>query len=212
MTILVTGYEPFGDHEENPTAALARRLDGERVAGREVVGRVLPVAFGVAADRLAGLFDEHEPDCLLSMGLAAGRAGVSVERVGVNVNDAAGTPDNADADPRDERIDPEGPDAYFSTLPVVGVVEALLDAGIPARVSNTAGTHLCNDALYSGRALVAARGFEAPVGFLHLPLTPVQAARKGREGNAARGGGVEPSLPLDLQERAVKLALETTLE
>lgn len=212
MTVLLTGYEPFGDHEENPTAALARRLDGERVAGREVVGRVLPVEFGAAADRLAGLFDEHDPDCLLSTGLAAGRAGVSVERVGVNVNDAAGTPDNAEADPHNARIDPEGPDAYLSTLPVVRVVEALLDADIPAHVSNTAGTHLCNDALYSGRALVESRGSEAPVGFVHLPLTPAQAARKGREGNAARGGSVQPSMPLDLQERAVKLALETTLE
>jgi len=211
MTLLLTGYEPFGDHETNPSAAVARGLDGEDVAGHRVVGRVLPVEFDAAGEELASLVESHEPAALLSTGLAAGRTAVSVERVGINVDDCAGTADNAGAEPRGERIEPDGPDARFATIPVGAVVDALLADGVPARLSNTAGTHLCNHALYRGRALVERAGREAPVGFLHLPCTPEQAAAKARDGEAGHSGSVRPSLPKSLARRAVVRAFETTL-
>lgn len=215
MTLLLTGYEPFGDHDRNPSAELAHRLDGETVADRELVGEVLPVEFDRAGDEMAELLADYDPEAVVATGLAAGRPAVSVERVGVNVADCAGIPDNAEENPRNERIRTEetAPAAYFATLPVVEVVAALLDAGVPARVSNTAGTHLCNNILYQTRALLEAddRGDDVAMGFVHLPLTPEGAAEKARDGEATSGGGVEPSLPLELQADAIRRTFEVTV-
>ena len=216
MTLLLTGYEPFGDHDRNPSADVARRLDGERVTGREVVGRVLPVEFDRTSDEMEALIEEFDPEAIVATGLAAGRAGVSVERVGINVADCGGIPDNADAEPRNEfiRTDDGAAAAFFATLPVVRVVEELLDAGVPARVSNSAGTHLCNNVLYQTRAYLEAeeKGEEIPMGFLHLPLTPDGAAKKAREGEATSGGGVQASMELERQVAAVETVFETIIE
>jgi pyroglutamyl-peptidase len=238
MTLLLTGYEPFGDHDRNPSAEVARKLDGTTVAepetsaSHEIVGRVLPVEFDRAAEEMRDLIEAQDPDAVVATGLAAGRTAMSVERVGVNVADCAGIPDNADATPRNERIRGDGgrdgdadtgspPAAYFATLPVVEIVEDLLGAGIPARVSNTAGTHLCNNILYETQAYLEGRASEEnendgseseiPMGFIHLPLTPEMAAEKAKEGEAASGGAVEPSLPLQAQVEAVERLFELTL-
>lgn len=228
MTVLCTGYEPFGDHEANPSAMVADRLDGRTVAGHDVVGRVLPVEFDALRGELEALLDEHDPDVVVGMGLAGGRASVAVERVGINVADAVTVPDNADADPENRRVDDAGPDAYLATLPVVDAVRDLLDAGIPARVSNTAGTHCCNDHLYTTHRLLDERGKLArdkvgdgvdgggsdgagvPAGFVHLPLTPAMAAGDAADENAHRGGGVRPSMDVTLQVDAVQRVVETT--
>lgn len=227
MTVLCTGYEPFGDHDENPSAMVADRLDGRTVAGHDVVGCVLPVEFDALRGELEALLDEHDPDVVVGLGLASGRASVAVERVGINVADAVTVPDNAEADPENQRVDAAGPDAYLATLPVVDAVEDLLDAGIPARVSNTAGTHCCNDHLYTTHWLLEERGElvrddgnsaveddsdGVPAGFVHLPLTPAMAARDAIEDNAHRGGGVSPSMAVALQVDAVEQVVETTLE
>ena len=214
MTLLLTGYEPFGDHDRNPSAEAARKLDGETVADRDIVGRVLPVEFERASDEMEALVEKYDPEAIVATGLAAGRAAISVERVGINVADCAGIPDNADAEPRNERIHGGSDAAYFATLPVVEVVAALLDAGIPARVSNTAGTHLCNNVLYRTRAHLerAGEGSETPMGFVHLPLTPEGAAAKAREGEATSGGSVEASMALETQVAAIRKAFEVTVE
>lgn len=210
MTVVVTGYEPFGEFDHNPSAAVAERVDGTTIAGEPVVGRVLPVAFDGIRAKLTALLDDHDPAVLVATGLAGGTPGVRVERVGVDVADAVTTPDNQGRDPENERI-ADGPAAYFATLPTTGIVERLLDAGVPARLSNTAGTHLCNDALYTARHLVESEGYRARVGFVHLPFAPVGAVARARENGAARGGSVPASLPLDVQERAIRLAVEESL-
>ena len=204
MTLLCTGYEPFGDHETNPSAQVAREIDGTTVAGHEVVGAVLPVEFDRVADELAALIDEHDPAAVVATGLAGGRTALSVERVGVNVDDAVTVPDNADDSPHDERIDPAGADAHLATIPVVESVEALLDAGIPARVSNSAGTHCCNHALYS-----LLENHDVPAGFVHLPFTPEGAVADAEA--AERGGGVPASLPLVMQVEGVRRVFETAV-
>lgn len=208
--ILLTGYEPFGDFTSNPSETVARQLDGGTVAGHRIDAEVLPVEFDAAAAVVADAIAERDPAAVVSTGLAAGRPTVSVERVGINVDDARGTPDNADADPENEPIDPEGPDAYFATLPVTRIVERLLDRGIPARLSNTAGTHLCNDLLYSTRAHADRAGLDLPVGFVHLPATPDVAIRQAD--HPARGGRVGPSMPIPLQIEAVRTVLAVTAE
>lgn len=214
MTLLLTGYEPFGDHERNPSAEVAQELDGQHVAGRKIVGRVLPVEFDRASEEMEELIAEFDPEAIVATGLAAGRAAVNVERVGINVADCGGIPDNADAEPRNERIC-EGEDvatAYFSSLPVVEVVERLLDHGIPARVSNTAGTHLCNDVLYETRAYLEREDAKIPMGFVHLPRTPTGVAEQSLEGEALSGGSVEASMPLAMQVDAVEIAFEAVTE
>ncbi|MFB6220633.1 MAG: peptidase [Halolamina sp.] len=209
MTLLCTGYEPFGDHEANPSAQVARELDGQSVAGHEVVGAVLPVEFDAVGDELATLVAEHDPAAVIATGLAAGRTTVSVERVAVNVDDAVTVPDNADASPHATAIAEAGADAHFATVPVVAAVEAMLDAGVPARVSNSAGTHCCNHALYSLLEQFERAGRETPAGFVHLPLTPEQAVAEAEA--PERGGGVTASLPLALQVEGVKTVFETTV-
>ena len=209
MTLLCTGYEPFGEHDSNPSRQVARELDGETVAGHEVVGAVLPVEFDRVADELAALVEEHDPDAVVATGLAGGRSTVSVERVAINVDDAVTVPDNAEQSPHAAPILPDGADAYFATVPVVDSVEAMLDAGIPARVSNSAGTHCCNHALYSLRAQFEREGRETPAGFVHLPYTPQQAVSEAKA--PERGGGVAASLPLAMQVEGVRTVLETTV-
>jgi pyroglutamyl-peptidase len=215
MTVLLTGYEPFGDHERNPSAEVARALDSATVAGEKIVGRVLPVEFDRTSDEMVDLIDEFDPEVVVATGLAAGRTAVCVERVGINVADCGGIPDNVDAEPRNERVRPSDgePAAYFATLPVVATVAQLLDAGIPARVSNTAGTHLCNNVLYQARAHLEAegKGDDVPMGFVHLPLTPEGAAEKAREDEATSGGGVKASMALEMQVEAVETVFRATL-
>jgi pyroglutamyl-peptidase len=209
MTLLSTGYEPFGEHEANPSRQVAQELDGTTVAGHDVVGAVLPVEFEKVAEELAALVDEHDPDAVVATGLAGGRSTVSVERVGVNVDDAVTVPDNAEASPHTTPIVADGADAHFATIPVVESVEAMLDAGIPARVSNSAGTHCCNHALYSLLEQFDQSGRETPAGFVHLPYTPEQAVTEAEA--PERGGGVGASLPLAMQVEGVRTVLETTV-
>lgn len=210
MTVLLTGYEPFGDHDENPSGDLAAALDGETIGGHDVVGRVLPVEFDALRGDLIDLLDEHDPDAVLGLGLAAGRNALTVERVGVNVAEAGSTPDNADATPHGDPLDGAGADAHLATIPVEDVAAAMLDAGVPARVSNTAGTHCCNAFLYHALSLVD----DAPAGFVHVPLTPAGAvalatAAGGPDaGGPTAAGAVHPSLSLNVQRRGVEAALD----
>ena len=131
--------------------------------------------------------------------------------MGINVNDSGSTPDNAGVEPRNERINGNGRAAYFATLPVVSAVESLLDAGIPASVSNTAGTHLCNNALFSTRAYLERERLDTPMGFVHLPCTPEQAAEHARDGDGTSGASVQPSLPLSMQVDAIRRVFDVTL-
>lgn len=201
--ILLTGYEPFGEFESNPAARLASDLDGEAVAGARVVGRELPVTFDRALPTLREHVADVEPALVVSLGLAAGRNGLSIERVGINLRDTGEIPDNDDRRVVDEPVVPGGPDAYFSTLPVREMKDAMCEAGVPTTLSTTAGTHLCNDVLYATRHLAETEGYEFRSGFVHVPFSHEQAA--------ARGEG-EPSVSLEAMARGLRAGLETALE
>lgn len=210
MSLLCTGYEPFGDHEDNPSMHVAEALDGEVVAGHEVVGAVLPVQFDAVGAELRSLVDEHDPAAVVATGLAAGRTALSVERVAVNVEDAVTVPDNADESPEATPIAAESADAHFATIPVAETIEAMLAAGVPARLSNSAGTHCCNHALYALLDHFDHEGRDVPAGFVHLPLTPEQAIAEAEA--PERGGGVTASLSLERQIAGVRVALETAVD
>ena len=195
--LLVTGFEPFGAHKANPSEELARAVDGRRFGDAIVQGLVLPVHHRDAALTLVARLVEVDPTAVLHLGLAEGRARIALERVALNVLDYP-IPDNAGCQAVDQPCAPEGPAAYFSTLPLRAMLAALTAEGIPAYVSNTAGTFLCNQTLYATRHAIERRGLRARAGFVHLPLLPSMVAASGLE---------QPSMDLPLMLRAVEVAL-----
>jgi pyroglutamyl-peptidase len=195
--VLVTGFEAFGGHAVNPSLEVAKALDGRLVGDVAVRAEVLPVHHAEVAPRVSRLLDETDPLAVLHLGLAAGRARVALERAAVNVMDYD-TPDNAGYRARGEACVPGGPAAYFATLPLAAILGALLAEGIPAYVSNTAGTYLCNQTMYGTLHLLARRGNPARAGFVHLPLLPAMVAASGLE---------QPSMDAGLMVRAVEIAL-----
>lgn len=209
-TTLLTGYEPFNDYSSNPSQQIAERLDGETISETEVIGEVLPVQFEHTNERLFELIDEHDPEIVISLGLAPGRAAINIERIGINVNSAVGIPDNTGTEPINEPIMSDGIDAHFATLPVPEIVQVLIDAGIPARVSNTAGTHLCNNALYSVREYANQNDLDIDSGFIHLPHSPELAIESSTEPTS--GGSVPASMPLEVQTDAVQRSIVLTVD
>jgi pyroglutamyl-peptidase len=196
-TILLTGFEPFGGFPANPSLEVAKALDGRTVGDVVVRSAVLPVHHAEAASQVARWLDETDPLAVVHLGLAGGRARIALERVAVNVMDYD-TPDNAGYQAQGEPCVPGGPAAYFATLPLTAILAALTAEGIPAYVSNTAGTYLCNQTMYGTLHALAERRHPARAGFIHLPLLPSMVAASGLE---------QPSMDVSSMVRAVDLAL-----
>jgi pyroglutamyl-peptidase len=193
MTVLVAGFGPFGSVARNPSELIALELNGSDVAGAPVVGRVLPVSAARTPVAVREAIAEVGPSLVLLVGVAAGRSALAAERVAVNVFDFD-QPDHDGEQPVDVPIRAGGPAAYFSTLPLRAIVQAWQAAGIPGYLSDTAGTYLCNAALYS--ALDNGEG--VPAGFVHVPSLPEEAAR-------ARPP--QPSMTLETMLEGVTIAL-----
>ena len=191
MSVLITGFEPFGGSTVNPSQQLVDALDGE------VATAVLPVSYGRAADALRGAVAGHQPDVVIAFGQADGRTGISVERFAHNLDEAT-TTDNDAASGSGAPIDPDGPAAYPSTLPVDAVVAALRAEGIPATPSRDAGGFLCNHVFYVLMGLLERERPDARGGFVHVPLLPEQALDKD-----------EPSMQLDTLVRAARIIVAT---
>ena len=174
-TVLLTGFEPFGDEAENPSWEAVRVLQGTRIAGHRLEARCLPVVFGDSLAALRRALAETKPALVLCVGQAGGRERLSLERIAINIDDAR-IPDNAGRSPVDAPVVAGGPAAYFSTLPIKRLRAALERAGVPAEVSQTAGTYVCNHVFYGlMHALRARRGVRG--GFVHIPYSPAQAHR-----------------------------------
>jgi pyroglutamyl-peptidase len=206
VSVLVTGFEPFDGGTVNPSAEIARALDGRAVAGLSVVGRVYPVSMGRIAAAVRAALEETRPEFVVSLGLAGGEPAVRLERVGVNLADFP-IADNDGAAPKDAPLIPGGPDAFAATLPMRDIHDALLKAGIPARLSNSAGTYLCNACLYLTGALLNERRSAARFGFIHLPYLPEQAAALLADPKSGRGPEQCPSMALETMIRAVETAV-----
>ena len=194
-TILLTGFEPFGDDDRNPSAEIVGRLTGTRIADADVVGVVLPVVYGGSADALLAAIEAHRPDAVISLGVAVGRLEVTPERVAVNLDDTT-APDNAGAIHVETPIVAGGPVGYLSTLPVRAIADAIKAAGIPAGISGSAGAFVCNHVFY--RLMAAAEGTGTRAGFIHVPGLPGQ-------GDPETDG---PGMELDEMVRAVSIAIE----
>ncbi|WP_194408971.1 pyroglutamyl-peptidase I [Microbacterium cremeum] len=196
-TVLLTGFEPFGGDADNPSGEAVRWV-AERWSGPEVlVTAVLPVTFRGAAQRLRDLVAEHRPDVVIATGLAGGRAVIGVERVAVNLIDAR-IADNDGAQPVDEPSVAGAPAARFATLPVKAITQRIVDAGIPAEVSYSAGTFVCNHVFFTALE-AAASGTRA--GFVHVPWSVDHAPSPE-----------VPALPLADIVRALEIAVRTSLD
>ena len=196
--VLLTGFEPFDQDQVNPSWEAVRQLDGVQLGSDvQIVARRLPCAFATAGECLTRLIDELHPAMVIATGLGPGRSDISIERVAINVNDAR-IPDNLGEQPIDTPVVPQGPAAYFTTLPLKAMVQALKAAGISASVSHTAGTFVCNQVFYCLQHALA--GSAVRSGFIHVPELPEQAARSGG-----------PSMPLSTQIEGLRIALTTAL-
>lgn len=168
--LLITGFEPFGGETINPSWEAVCRLPDE-LGGYRLTRRLVPVVFGVGAAEVMTTADALEPDVILCIGQAGGRDAITPELVGINLRHGS-IPDNDGNEPKDEPILADGPRAYFSTLPVRRMADAVRAAGIPSRVSYSAGAYVCNDVLYS--LLARFDGTGTRVGFIHIPYCTEQ--------------------------------------
>ena len=186
--LLITGFDAFGGSTLNPAWLAVERLP-EQIGDYRVHKGMIPTVFGEGAGKVLELAEQVRPELILCIGLAGGRSAVTPERIGVNIRDAR-IPDNKGNQPRGEFVVPEGPAAYFATVPVEAMAQAIREAEVPGTVSNSAGSFVCNDVLYS--LLHRYDGTNTRVGFIHVPYTPDLG---------------EPSLPLERIVHGLKAAI-----
>ncbi|MFZ1399794.1 MAG: pyroglutamyl-peptidase I [Candidatus Promineifilaceae bacterium] len=199
MQFLVTGFEPFGQSSINPSEQVVQRLATMQFDDFTVATAVLPVHRRKGPEMLRTAVRQTQPHAIICLGEAGGRQAISIERVAVNLLDY-GIADNEGALVQDEPIEPDGPAAYFTTLPVRQLMQAVRAVGIPAELSLTAGAYLCNQVTYELLHFLAQQQLNIPAGFVHLPFLPQQAAALPRN---------YPSMALETMSTAVSTLLHT---
>ena len=187
--LLITGFDPFGGETVNPAWEAVKKLP-DRITDYTLYKFEIPTVFGLAAETVLAKAAQTQPDVILCIGQAGGRAAVTPERIAVNIRDAR-IPDNAGNQPGGEQIAPDGPAAYFATVPVKKMAAAIENAGIAATVSNSAGAFVCNDTLYS--LLHHYAHTDVKVGFIHVPYLPEQG---------------QPNMELEVITKALEAAIE----
>lgn len=197
MKILVTGFEPFHHESMNPSMEIVKRLK-ERIAGADIVKCIIPVVYYESLTLLKEKIREEDPDVIISLGQAGGRASISLEKVAINLNEAR-IPDNANQQPHDEKIEVTGDVAYFSSLPLEKILNALKDRKIPVEISYSAGTYVCNHVFYGVRYLLDHEFPDKKSGFIHIPFIEEQVIDKGNL----------PSMSLERMIEGIELAIET---
>ncbi|MBC6972142.1 pyroglutamyl-peptidase I [Bacillus sp. Xin] len=199
--VLLTGFAPFGGEEINPAWEVAKQLDGQAIGDYKIVSKQVPTVFHKSLQVLQSYMEEIEPELVICIGQAGGRPDITVERVAINVDDAR-IADNEGNQPIDESIIEEGPAAYWSTLPMKAIVKKLQEEGIPASVSQTAGTFVCNHLFYGLMHMLAKNETEVRGGFIHIPFLPEQASSHPGQ----------PSMSLPVITKGIELLIQVALE
>lgn len=176
MKILITAFEPFGGEKVNP-ALEAMKLLPDKIGEAQILKLELPTVFKKSIEKVWQHIDEYEPDIVISLGQAGGRACISIERVAINIDDTT-MADNEGNMPVDQPIFKDGENAYFSNLPIKNMVEDIKKAGIPANISNTAGTYVCNHVMYGVLYKIHKEKLDIKAGFIHVPFIPEQVVNK----------------------------------
>lgn len=200
MKIVVTAFEPFGGEVINPANEALQLLE-EEVQGVKIVKLVVPTVFGKAINTIEAVLEKEKPNVVICIGQAGGRADITVERIAINIDDAK-MADNEGNMPVDKPIIKDGPAAYFSTLPIKKIVEKIKDHGIPASVSNSAGTFVCNHLMYGLLDTIDKQKLNTIGGFIHVPYIPQQTLEKINT----------PSMSLEDITRAIRCAIEVSIE
>ncbi len=199
MKVLVTGFDPFGGETINP-AYEAVKLVNDNIEGAEIIKIEIPTVFGKSMTVIDKAIQKYQPDVVLAIGQAGGRTSMAVERVGINVDDAR-IPDNDGQQPIDEIIYEDGENAYFSNLPIKKMVFEMQNENVPAVVSNTAGTYVCNHVLYSIMYLIDKKYNNLRGGFIHVPFLPEQVKDKNM-----------PSMSLEMIKKGIEVAIKTAVK
>ena len=199
VKVLVTGFEPFGEEKINPSWEAVKTLPKE-IKGADIIKKKLPVSFKAIKKKLPKIIDEFMPEVIILTGQAGGRVNISAERVAINVMDSK-KEDNDGYKPEDEPIFENAPAAYFSTLLIRRIVNALKHNKIPATISNTAGTYVCNTAMYVALHHTTLNGLNAKTGFIHIPYTPEQVLEK-----------TQPSMSLEMIEKAIEITIKESIK
>ena len=176
MKILVTGFDPFGGEPINPAIESVKKLP-DNIAGAEIIKLEIPTVRKKSLEKIEKAINEHNPDVILSIGQAGGRFDISIERVGINLDDFR-IPDNEGNQIIDEPVFPDGENSYFVKLPVKAMVQNVQKNNIPASVSYTAGTFVCNHVLYGVLYLIEKKYKGKKSGFIHIPFLPQQVIDK----------------------------------
>lgn len=200
MKVLLTGFDPFGGEDINPAFEAVKALD-DNILGAEIIKREIPTVFYKSIGILEQLITEEKPDIVICVGQAGGRYDISLERVAINIDDAR-IKDNEGNQPIDAKIYEDGENAYFSSLPIKVMAKMIRESGIPASVSNTAGTFVCNHIMYGLLYLIHKKYPNIKGGFIHVPYLPEQVVSKGNV----------PSMSLDNIRDGLRLAIEAAIE
>lgn len=200
MKILVTGFEPFGGEKINPSIEAVKRLP-DNIGGAEIIKMEIPTVRWKTLKKIDQAVEKYNPDVIISVGQAGGRSDINVERIGINVDDFR-IEDNEGNQPCDEPINEAGPDGYFLNVPVKAMVDNIRKHQIPASVSNTAGTYVCNHVAYGTRRMIETKYPGKRSGFIHIPYLPQQVIDKK---------GV-PSMSLQVVVEGLAAALEAIAE
>ena len=197
MKILVTGFDPFGGDKVNP-AFEAVKLLPDTIAGAEVVKIEIPTVYGKSGEVVEDSIKQHKPDVVLCIGQAGGRSTVTVEKVAINLAEAR-IKDNEGNQPIDLPLKADGENAYFATVPVKAMVNNIRKHGIPANISYSAGTFVCNDVMYNLLYMINKKYPEIKGGFIHVPFAPEQVIERA-DGTA--------SMPVEMIAKALEYAIE----
>ena len=213
MKILVTGFDPFGGEKVNPALEAVKSLPSE-IHGAEVHWVAIPTVFYQSAEVLEAEIVRHQPDVVLCIGQAGGRASLTLERVAINQDDAR-IPDNQGNQPIDTPIRLDGQAAYFSTLPIKAMVQAIKEEGLPATVSNTAGTFVCNHLMYQALYLADKKFPHMRAGFMHIPYMTEQVINRPNTASMnltdiVRGIEAAIGAIVDYKDKDIKLVGGTT--
>ncbi len=200
MKILVSGFDPFGGEKINPAIESVKLLPDE-IKGAKIIKLEIPTVARKSLKKLEEVIEIEKPDVVINVGQAGGRTDISVERVGINMDDFR-IKDNEGNQPIDEKIAEGGPDAYLVTIPIKAMVQKMIENKIPASVSNTAGTFVCNHVCYGMAYLASTKYPNMRTGFIHIPFLPEQVVDKRNM----------PSMPLEMIAKGLEYAIEAIVE
>ncbi|AEG41506.1 pyroglutamyl-peptidase I [Lactobacillus kefiranofaciens] len=177
MKILVTGFDPFGGEKVNPAIEAVKKLP-DAIDGNEIIKLEVPTIFYQSAQVVKAKIEQEKPDMVINVGQAGGRSAITPERIAINFQ-AGSTPDNSGKGPKEGKIETDGADGYFTQLPIKQMVTAIRQVGIPAMVSNSAGTYVCNHLFYEVQYMRVHEFPDLKAGFIHIPFLPNQV-KNGR--------------------------------